>query len=237
MEQARGENRQAALYAALAQAQGEFKPIEKNREVSIRTKEGYTYQFRYADLEQIISATRPALSSNGLCVIQRVLQQDGANHSVLETVLMHKDGGSITSTSRLPPETLGDLKQFGAGMTYMRRYAYSALLCVSADDDLDEDGQGAGEQPANKPQQSAKQAKKQTKQGKPEQYPDEAFAENYPKWVEAVQAGKVTPERIIAMASSKGALSDAQKAQINAIGAQESQPMTQEEVEKSWEEA
>lgn len=128
---------QAALYAALAKAQGEFAPVAKNRAVQIRMKEGGTYKFEYADLEQLISCTRPALAKNGLAVVQLIT--DGELH----TQLVHQDGGNLQSSMKLPMPGQ-DPKAFGAAVTYMRRYAYGALLCLAADDDLDEDGQEAG---------------------------------------------------------------------------------------------
>lgn len=128
----------AKLAAALAKAQGEFKAVAKNRAVQIRMKEGGTYRFEYADLEQLISATRPALAANGLAVVQRITED------ALTTDLMHADGGVISSRNELP--RMGqDIKAYGAAITYLRRYAYGALLCISADDDLDEDGEGAGD--------------------------------------------------------------------------------------------
>lgn len=45
-------------------------------------------------------------------------------------------------------------------------------------------------------------------------YPDESFETNLPKWQAAIEAGKRTPEQIIAMVESKAALTDEQKQQI-----------------------
>lgn len=47
-------------------------------------------------------------------------------------------------------------------------------------------------------------------------YPDEAFAENLPKWRDAIKAGKLTTESAITRASSKGVLSEKQLASIRA---------------------
>lgn len=138
----------ADLMAALAKAQGEFKPIEKNREVEITTKAGYKYKFRYADLEEIIAKTRPALSANGLALIQTV--EHGQNGQLLTCKLMHASGGIITSEVPIPSarEYGGDPKGFGAAITYFRRYMVTAMLGVAADDDLDADGQEAGQHQA-----------------------------------------------------------------------------------------
>lgn len=143
-------NASAALMAALAKAQGEFKAIEKNRAVTITTKSGYSYQFRYADLEEILSKTRPALAANGLSMIQTV--EHGQQGPLLTCRLMHACGGIITSEVLIPSarDMAADPKAFGAAITYFRRYMVTAMLGVAADDDLDADGQEASE-----PQQPA----------------------------------------------------------------------------------
>jgi len=143
-------NASAALMAALAKAQGEFKPIEKNRAVTITTKSSYSYQFRYADLEEILSKTRPALASNGLSMIQTV--EHGQQGPLLTCRLMHACGGIITSEVLIPSarDMAADPKAFGAAITYFRRYMVTAMLGVAADDDLDADGQESTE-----PQQPA----------------------------------------------------------------------------------
>lgn len=140
-------NPAAALMAAMAKAQGEFKPIEKNRTVRMTTKAGGTIQFRYADLDEILSKTRPALSANGLALIQTV--EHGQNGAMLTCKLMHSGGGIVTSETLLPVgANMGDPKAFGAAITYFRRYMVTAMLGVAADDDLDEDGQEMASAPA-----------------------------------------------------------------------------------------
>lgn len=133
----------AALYAALSAAQAEFRPIGKNRSVLIRSERG-AYQFRYADLETILSAVRPALSKHGLAVTQTV--ESYGEDDYLWTRLVHSGGGAIGGRVRLPRPS-NDPKAFGAVITYYRRYALSSLLAVAADDDLDENGEPAVEAP------------------------------------------------------------------------------------------
>jgi len=127
----------AALYGALATAQGAFPAIPKNRMVKIKMKSGASYEFRYADLESILAATRPALSANGLAVFQTMSRVDKGMQMIVTTVA-HKEGGSVTSELELPsPNTYPDPKELGAAITYLRRYAATAILGVAADDDLD----------------------------------------------------------------------------------------------------
>lgn len=136
----------ASLYGALAKAQGAFQPIVKNREVEITMKTGGRYKFRYADLEEILTKTRPALSANGLALIQTV--EHGQQGPLLVCRLMHAQGGMMSSEVAMPGvRDLGDPKSFGAAITYLRRYMVTAMLGVAADDDLDEDGQGIDDTP------------------------------------------------------------------------------------------
>lgn len=213
-------NQQAALYAALAKAQGEFAALAKNREVEITMRTGGRYKFRYADLEAVLSATRPALAANGLAVVQRVVPVTGANFSELVTALLHQDGGSIESAIQLPSNGGGDIKNYGATISYLRRYALTSLLCVAADDDLDEDGQeagGAGYVQQERPHKQAAPSPPEADGGGLPLYPEEQLMQNLPAWQRAVSEGKTTPERIIKMASSKGLLSPKQIKTIEAL--------------------
>ena len=144
-------NAMPALYAALARAQGKFKPIPKNREASIRPRDPskQPYKFRYADLEATLSAVREPLSAEGLALFQLI------NGTRLTTILAHKDGGVLSSEFEMAPWlTIGDPKNFGITVAYFRRYQVNAILCLAADDDLDvNDEEGAepnGKAPAKR---------------------------------------------------------------------------------------
>ncbi len=142
---------ESALYAALARAQAKFKAIRKNREVTITMKSGGKFKFRYADIDEINVATREALTSEGLSLVQPVRGDSSNGAHRIETILMHGSGGTLTSSIDIkPPAAYADPKEFGATVTYLRRYALSALLGLAADDDLDENGQpttGQGAEP------------------------------------------------------------------------------------------
>lgn len=64
------------------------------------------------------------------------------------------------------------------------------------------------------------------KQGRPElqAYTAEAFDAVFPKWRAAIEASRKTPDEIIAMAETKGALSDEQRAAIRACTVTQEQP-------------
>lgn len=189
----------AALAAALAKAQGAFLPIAKNRSVEIRSEKG-PYRFEYADLEVIIAATRQALAANGLSVVQSIgSSADG--RSYLDTVVLHSEGGELVS--RIPLPALGDYrdpKQFGAALMYLRRYSYSAMLCVAADDDLDADGQearGSTTRPASSPE-PRKAAPRRTPAQSAEQPPLDAVTEGQRNWLKKKLAGREDGQDLLA---------------------------------------
>lgn len=128
----------AALYAALAQAQAEFQPITKNREVMIQMKSGGKYKFRYADLDEINLRTRPALTKHGLGLMQ-IVSSEPSGATFIETRLTHKDGGSVSARLDIKgPREYPDPKEFGAVVSYLRRYQVTPMLGVAADDDADQ---------------------------------------------------------------------------------------------------
>lgn len=122
------------IYAALAAAQAEFKPIAKN---CINPAFGS----KYADLQSILDGTRPALNRHGLFLFQRVTSsKDGVS---VETCVTHVSGETLSSGVLFIP-VIGPKNPsqgFGSAETYARRYSLSAFLGVSADED--DDGNGA----------------------------------------------------------------------------------------------
>lgn len=114
---------------ALAKAQGEFKEIKKNQEATIKTTKGYTYAFRYADLQAIKDGTQEALTKNELAVTHL------PNGQTLHSMLIHSSGEYFEAI--LPITYNGDIKATGSALTYFKRYNISALLNISVDDDDD----------------------------------------------------------------------------------------------------
>lgn len=209
------------LASALAKAQGAFRPIEKNRQVVIQTKSGGSYKFRYADLEELIDATRSHLAANGLSIVQLIA---GAN---LRTVLLHESGEELASDMPLGAAAGSgdDIKTFGAKISYLRRYAYQSMLCLAADDDIDEDGEeaGSGQQPAR-----SKAEKKPDQPPAKPAYSADQFTANLPLWEKRIANRTSTQADIIATVESKYTLTDDQKKKINAIKTPAAAPAAEE---------
>ncbi|GAN79817.1 ERF family protein [Acidocella aminolytica] len=145
------------INAALAKAQGAFPNPEKDRE-------NPHFKSRYASLASAIDATREALAANELAVTQ-VIRRDG-NSIDLVTTLRHSSGQWITSEYPLFKANAGP-QPFGSELTYARRYSYSGILRLAADED-DDDGETAQRQPARN-QSRGNQKRQETEKPKPKE--------------------------------------------------------------------
>lgn len=124
----------AALASALALAQGAWSNPPKSREVSVSINGGGKYKFAYATLDTILDHIRAPLSENGLSVTQAI--DVAGERVVVRTVLMHSSGEWLESVTPLIGNTAKP-QEFGSAVSYARRYALSAMLSITADDDDD----------------------------------------------------------------------------------------------------
>lgn len=136
-----------ALVQALARARKNFGVIEKSAQNTF-------HKNQYATLDDVLNATVPALSAEGLEILGlgEVLE---AGTQILKTTLVHHPtGNEVVSEFKIPD--VGDPQKVGIWITYLRRYSVGALLNVLAE--MDDDGNGAmieqSKAPANKPAQN-----------------------------------------------------------------------------------
>lgn len=116
-----------AIAAALAKAQGEFGPILMN-------KKNPHFKSKYADISSINTATRPALCKHGITVLQSASVEGDYVH--IETLLAHSSGQYLSSTLKIRTEK-STPQGIGSTITYGRRYALSAMLEVTGDEEDD----------------------------------------------------------------------------------------------------
>ena len=129
------------LTKALSAFQGSLQQPKLNKTVAVQTKTGGKYTFQYADLGACISAAAPLLAKNGLAVMQTI------QGKVLVTTLSHTTGEFMNSQLPLNEHTLfsNEFQSIGSMITYLKRYAYCAILGIVADDD-DEANAAVGNQ-------------------------------------------------------------------------------------------
>jgi hypothetical protein len=117
------------LFAAMSAAQGELTNPTPNAQGQV----GSDRTYRYVDLDAILSQVRPVAAKYGLCVIQTPSVDE--QRLGLDQWIGHKSGQFIRSHFRLPFS--GSPQQAGSLLTYLRRYAVSALWQIAPDKDDD----------------------------------------------------------------------------------------------------
>ena len=121
------------LFAALAKAQADM------RTAGLSSENPY-FKSKYADLAEVVRASRPSLTKNGLAIIQQIMPNpDGQN--ILHTILGHASGQYIESRMRILPAK-NDIQSLGSYITYLRRYSYAAIVGLVASNE-DDDGEVA----------------------------------------------------------------------------------------------
>jgi hypothetical protein len=132
---------------ALCKAQLEFTTLTKSKTARIRTKTGGEYTYKYADLSDLIDATRPALAKNGIAMVQVILGDS------LTTMLIHSSGQRIESFFKIPVNL--SPQEFGSALTYYRRYTMGSILGIAGEED--DDGAGAEATHKEAPRRAAPQ--------------------------------------------------------------------------------
>lgn len=102
------------------------------------------FHSKYASLDTVWDACRKPLADNGLALIQLTAEAEGKLY--LDTLLLHISGEFVRGRYPISPMRQtkdqgwvpsDDPQSIGSAITYARRYAMSAMLGISADDDDD----------------------------------------------------------------------------------------------------
>jgi hypothetical protein len=135
-----------AIYTALVKCQSQIK-------TALKDSKNPHFKSSYADLTSVMLACKDALAANDLAVLQLSrIHESGA--PVLVTRIIHTSGEHIEGEFPLVCKDPNDPQKLGSAVTYARRYALSAALGITADDD---DGQAAaGHTSAPAPKAQAK---------------------------------------------------------------------------------
>lgn len=130
------------VFTALAHAQAQMGAAVKNAN-------NPHFKAKYADLAEVVSAVRPALTAVGISFRHEMLAMDGGQFAV-DTILNH--GASATSISSGPvPLLVGkqDMQGFKSAVTYAKRIGLESVTGVAPEDD---DGNAAVASPPRAPQ-------------------------------------------------------------------------------------
>jgi len=122
------------LFTAFSKFQGDLTNAAK-------AKEGHGY--KYADLSMCINTAKEPLQTNGLAVSQ--FMGESEKGTTLTTMLTHTSGQWMRDTFVMERAILqggagkNPAQAMGASITYMRRYAYAAIIGMTQED-TDADG-------------------------------------------------------------------------------------------------
>lgn len=124
----------AKVAPALVAAQGAIKPIPKDGK-------NPAFRSRYATLDAIMEAVRPALTAHGLALVQGAMYPETNSDGKLvgitvESRIVHTSGEWVASVVPVPV-VKADAHGLGSALSYGRRYGISALLALTTDDDDD----------------------------------------------------------------------------------------------------
>ncbi len=128
------------LYQAIGKAQSEFLPLPKKQAGQYGNQ-----KFDYAPYHVIRKCILPALTANGVSVMQPTHSENG---QVAVTLIVSGHGAAINSTilfeknqtgqDRFTKEVKFDVQLFGREHTYWRRYQLQSFFCLEGDKDADD---------------------------------------------------------------------------------------------------
>jgi hypothetical protein len=122
------------IYAALAAAQAAMGP-------ALKQAVNPAFKSKYADLASVMEACLPALTANGICVMQPTGEDEVGRY--VKTILAHVSGETVEC--RVPLiVSKNDMQGYGSAVTYARRYGLMSMAGIAPEDD---DGNAAAKAP------------------------------------------------------------------------------------------
>lgn len=129
------------ISAALLKAQA-------NLDIAKKDKNNSHFKSTYADYGAIVKASRPALLSNDIVVIQGARLID-VNTWQLTTRLQHISGQWMESDYPLVAKDANNPQAFGSATTYAKRFSLAAMVGVVAEDEDDDGDLAASNTPSD----------------------------------------------------------------------------------------
>lgn len=123
------------IAAAFVKAQKAFGP-------ALKSSSNPHFRSRYADLSACVEAVIDALNNNGIALMQQT--SECADGVIVETVMIHESGETLSSGKLHVPATKHDAQGYGSALTYARRYSLMAACGIAPEDD---DGNAASKRP------------------------------------------------------------------------------------------
>jgi len=117
---------QTALFKSIIAVVGEAKDVHADSENPF-------HKSRYASLAAHLLALKGLFKKHGLAVVQLPIGNEGMVG--VRTLVIHEDGGCLSSDAFIPADKGMSGQQAGALYSYIRRYALAACAGVATEDD------------------------------------------------------------------------------------------------------
>lgn len=114
------------IYTSFVKAQKEFAP-------ALKSSLNPHFKSKYVSLDGCIEAVIDALNNNGIGLIQQTHEAESG--VMIETILVHESGESMSGGKLFVPATKQDAQGFGSALTYARRYSLMATCGIAPEDD------------------------------------------------------------------------------------------------------
>lgn len=134
------------LYEALGKAQADFPPLPRTATGII----GNGRKFQYAPFHKVMECIKPTLVANGIALTQVLHTPDPDKDIVALTLIVSGHGAALSSTLTFARNS--NIKDFGADVTYNKRYQLTSFFCLEGDpdaDDYEKDTADKGSAPQN----------------------------------------------------------------------------------------
>ena len=116
------------IYAALAQAQNDFLPVNFD---CINPH----FKTMYASLSSCLYSVKKAFNKHGLFLTQK--HHNMPNSIGVETIIVHESGESLSSDILYVPVDKQSPQGFGSALTYARRYSLMTFCGIAGEQDDD----------------------------------------------------------------------------------------------------
>lgn len=100
---------------------------------AVKSSNNPFFKSKYADINSVLEAIIKPLNSNGICVLQPIVIDNGI--ALIKTILLHSSGEQIDSLTPIISKDNTDAQKFGSAVTYARRYALQSICSIGAEDD------------------------------------------------------------------------------------------------------
>lgn len=212
----------SSIAEALAAAQAEIQNPHKNREVTVRPREGSPYSFSYATLDGILDGVRPILAKNWIAIVQTMVFIGENRTPAMRTTLLHKSGESIGTDVPMTIERNGN-QALGSAMTYARRYGLIGLLGIAADEDDDGNSADGNTVEASKTRQPAARQSPGGPTAPPRREPNNDMGTNGQQGEQIAPAAAPAPARSGAAAAAKSEFVRLSASLASKLGADEAE--------------